>query len=100
MSRKNPPPAKREPFKAVDITVANGNCANGNRPTGIGTSCPACQNRVILHCGDCKLQVTACLCSEYERFGQDAAWQRAVARWGEEAARQRAEMAGLWVPGQ
>jgi hypothetical protein len=54
--------------------------------------------RVLVHCYECMIQVTGCLCTEYERFGQDEAWARAVARWGEQAARQRAEAAGLWVP--
>jgi hypothetical protein len=96
----------REPFVGMDINDANRECSANVKPGTLGrereqtkfTSCPACQSRVGLHCFTCKIQVTGCLCSEYKRYGQDVAWQRAVARWGEAAARQRAEMAGLWVP--
>lgn len=90
----------------MEINDANKECSANVIPGTQGrgreqirfTDCPRCRMRVGLHCLNCKIQVTGCLCTEYERFGQDAAWQRAVARFGEEAARQRAEMAGLWVP--
>lgn len=76
--------------------VASQNCRV--REQSYTTACPCCTMRVVLHCSDCKVQVTGCLCTEYARFGEDEAWKRAVARWGEDAARKRAEQAGLWVP--
>lgn len=96
----------REPYRAMDVSAANAECTANVVKGTLGrereparfTSCKACQSRVALHCFDCKIQITGCLCTEYSRFGQDEGWKRAVARWGEVAARQRAEMAGLWVP--
>jgi hypothetical protein len=95
-----PPKVKqvRAPFEAMDSVAANGQCSN--RTGRHTTSCKACTMRVVLHCDGCKIQITGCLCTEYKRFGNDEAWKRAVARWGETAARQRAEQAGLWVPPQ
>lgn len=98
----NRQPEVKKPFQHATLGEANDNCSanlrNGRRDSGKGAKCEVCTMKVILHCYDCMIQITGCLCTEYERFGNDEAWARAVARWGEEAARQRAEAAGLWVP--
>jgi hypothetical protein len=54
--------------------------------------------QVILHCTECKIQVSGCLCTEIERFGEDEAWKRSVERYGEDMARERYRKAGLYVP--
>lgn len=83
-------------FMSMDVTDANAECRT--RGDYEFTNCPKCKLRVGLHCSTCKIQVTGCLCTEYERFGNDVAWQRAVERFGEEMAREKARAAGLWVP--
>jgi hypothetical protein len=104
MSNREKPQTVKQPFESAELRVAMANCnrnvRSGRAEPPRGANCPACTMRVMLHCFDCKVQVTGCLCTEYKRFGQDEAWKRAVARWGEQAARQRAESAGLWVPPQ
>lgn len=107
MSREKPNTVK-EPFRSLALPEANAECSANivkgtlgrEREKPRGAQCPACTMKVLLHCLECRVQITGCLCVEYARFGNDVAWQRAVARWGEEAARQRAESAGLWIPGR
>ncbi len=86
-----------ERFIAMDMIEAKNECNRTDQVTF--TNCPKCRYRVGLHCSDCHLQVTGCLCTEIERFGNDEAWLRSVERFGLEFAKERFRMAGLWVPG-
>lgn len=96
------PPAKKQRFDSMELREANKHCTKVIRISGkqdfVFDNCPACTQRVGLHCAECKIQVTGCLCVEYDRFGNDEGWRRAVDRYGEEMARERARAAGLWVP--
>lgn len=83
-------------FPHKDLRGANAECPR--RDSFYKDSCGKCEMKVMLHCDDCKIQVTGCLCTEYERFGNDEGWRRAVDMFGEEIARERARKAGLWVP--
>lgn len=84
-------------FEHADMAEANREC--GLRPGHqYKETCPRCKLPVMLHCRDCRVQVTGCLCSEVERFGNDEAWKRAVQRFGDEAARERMKEAGFWTP--
>lgn len=89
-------PKKGQRFHSLELKAAKVEC--GKNDDFVFDNCPACNQRVMLHCVQCKIQVSGCLCTEYERFGQDEAWRRAVDRMGEEMARERARAAGLWVP--
>ena len=84
-------------FVAKEQNVANDECRS--RDSFQGEKCPQCSISILLHCSDCKIQVTGCLCTEVDRFGEDEAWKRAVERFGDELARERYRAAGLWVPG-
>lgn len=84
-------------FPSMDMAEANAQC--GPRPRQqIRDKCPNCEGAVMLHCPDCKIQVTGCLCTEVDRFGQNEAVQRAMERYGEEEAERRLKAAGFWIP--
>ena len=87
----------KAPFESMDLAKATESCNTPSAPR-VGAECKSCEMRVILHCENCRVQITGCLDTEYARFGQEQAWARATARWGEDAARKRAEAAGLWTP--
>lgn len=80
----------------MDQAKANDECRS--RDATVFDYCAKCKQKVGLHCSDCKIQVTGCLCTEVDRFGQDQAWLNAVERYGEEMARQHYRNAGLYVP--
>lgn len=84
-------------FVHTDMAGANEEC--GRRDQQYIDTCPECKMKVGLHCHECKLQVTGCLCVEIERFGKNEAIQRLYEREGEIAAREKLERAGLWLPG-
>lgn len=83
-------------FPSMDMGAAMKQCGKPHEPEK--EQCHKCKMSVLLHCSDCKIQVTGCLCTEVDRFGNDEAWKRAVDRLGEEAARERMKAAGFWVP--
>lgn len=83
-------------FNAMTQAEANEECRY--RAQQVSDKCGRCMMPVILHCASCTIQVTGCLCTEVDRFGQDEAWKRAVERFGEELARERYRAAGLFVP--
>ncbi len=63
-----------------------------------GANCPTCRQKVILHCTLCKIQVTMCLCTTVEVFGNDEGFKIAVEQYGEEKARDHYRKMGLFVP--
>lgn len=85
-------------FPSMDLGAANNECRS--RDQIVFDRCGKCSGRVGLHCSDCKIQVTGCLCTEVDRFGNDETWRRAVERMGEEFAREQFRRAGLWIPGE
>lgn len=89
--------AERKRFEALPLSEIHQGCSRRLQDL-VFANCGACSLRVGLHCSDCNIQVTGCLCTEYERFGNDEAWKRAVERYGEELAKEKARSAGLWVP--
>lgn len=80
----------------MDMGAANHECRS--RDALVFDTCGKCKRQVGLHCAECKIQVTGCLCTEIDRFGNDVAWQKACERYGEELARQHYRQAGLYVP--
>lgn len=85
-------------FAAMDKAKADNECGPKNAEEMVFDVCGKCRQKVGLHCSDCKIQITGCLCTEVDRFGNDVAWQNAVERYGEEMARERYRDAGLFVP--
>lgn len=83
-------------YESMTLDKANDECRS--RDSMDFQNCPECKMRVGLHCSDCKVQVTGCLCTEMDRFGQDEAWRRACERFGEDLARQHYLKAGLLIP--
>lgn len=83
-------------FEHSDTIRANSECRH--RDAFVKDYCGKCKMPVMLHCSECKLQVSGCLCTEVERFGQDEAWRRAIDQMGEELAREKYRRAGFYVP--
>lgn len=81
----------------MDMAKANEEC--GPKPRAqYKAYCPVCEGPVMLHCPDCKIQVTGCLCTEIERFGSADGIKRILDKYGEEEGKARLRAAGLWVP--
>jgi hypothetical protein len=83
--------------------VADANKECGVRQGTHFTNCPKCQHRIALHCPNCKIQITGCLCTEIDRFGKEAEgiaiiYERMAKQVGDEEARKMLSKAGLWVP--
>lgn len=83
----------------MDASEAHDQCGPKNALEMVFDRCPKCKVKVGLHCAECRIQITGCLCTEVDRFGNDEAWLRAVDRFGEELAKEHYREAGLWVPG-
>jgi hypothetical protein len=96
------------PFVMMDAIAANREC--GRREQQISAKCGGCGRRVILHCSECKISVTGCICSHVQRFGTEEAFERLARMMGEEAAARAMKAAGfeppidpdspLWTPGK
>ena len=83
-------------YEWMEMSEAEAQCNTSRQQTA--TNCPACKMKVILHCSTCKIQVTACLCSTVDKWGQDEAFRRMVEQFGEEATRAHYRNAGIIVP--
>lgn len=84
-------------YPSMDIREANNEC--GVKPHKQKRAvCPKCAKSIFLHCDDCKIQVTGCICTEVDRFGNSEALERMIERVGEEQAVREMQKAGLWVP--
>lgn len=89
-------PERPSRFASMDMGQANAECLR--RDSVVFDTCPVCKTKVGLHCSDCKIQTTGCLCTEIDRFGNDEAWRRACERFGQELAAENYRRAGLYVP--
>lgn len=85
-----------EPFAHMDLAAAQAEC--GRPKVIIFDICKKCDQKVGLHCDSCKIQVTGCLCTELERFGENEGIQRIFDKLGEDAARARLAKMGIVVP--
>lgn len=81
----------------MDMGAANDECGIRFRQQ-VKTICPRCDSTVMLHCGNCKIQVTGCLCTEVDRYGNSEAMQRLIERLGPELAEEKLKAAGFWIP--
>lgn len=82
-------------YTAMDLVQANKKC---NTYAIYFVECPSCEMKVGLHCPDCKIQVTGCLDTEIDRFGQNTAIQRLIDRLGFEKAKSYLSKIGMWIP--
>lgn len=83
-------------YPSMDVTKANDECKS--RKKLYKDSCPVCTQPVMLHCQECKIQVTGCYCTEIERHGSDEGIRRIIEREGEAVARAKLEKLGMWIP--
>lgn len=72
-------------FVHMEMRQANASCRPFSHEAARKERCQACRMQVILHCEDCKIQVSGCLCTEIENHGELHAMER---------MRQR----GIWLP--
>ena len=88
---------RTERYRSMDMVQANEEC--GDRPRQqYSAVCPKCSTTVILHCHNCEIQVTGCLCTEVDRFGSSVAMERLTKRIGYEQAVARMQNAGFYIP--
>lgn len=87
--RKHP-----KPFKHADIPGADAECGRPYDKTKVvRTNCAVCEMNVFLHCADCQIQITGCLCTAVERMNQAD-----FAQFKEELAKRKAKEAGIILP--
>lgn len=91
-------PESTDRFVSMDIREANAEC--GVKPKAqIRDNCPKCGKPVMLHCSNCRIQVTGCLCTEVDRFGTSEALEKEIERVGYEQAVKNLRRAGFVIPG-
>ena len=84
-------------FDSGEMAEANQEC--GDRPEEQYVErCKKCGMKVVLHCFRCEIQVSGCLCTDVDRFGESAAIQKIIEREGIEQARIKLARAGIWIP--
>lgn len=79
---------------AMDINAADRQC--GTRAP-YSTRCPRCSGVVVIHCANCQIQVTGCVCSHITRFGERA-YEELCSLLGEDEARRMWVAAGHTPP--
>lgn len=90
-----------ERFVSMDMAKANEQCSS--RRLQQRDTCGKCDSPVIVHCAQCMIQVTGCVCTEVDRFGESAErikeiYDRMAEQVGPDVARARLTKAGFWVP--
>lgn len=88
-------------FASMEMAEANNQCSN--RKLQQRDKCPKCDSPVIVHCAQCMIQVTGCVCTEVDRFGSQAEniksiYDRMAGQVGPDEAKRRLIQAGFWVP--
>ena len=91
-------------FVRMEQSKANEECPN--RSSQVFSTCQSCQERVVLHCNTCQIQVSGCFDSGVDRFGEEEARTRrdsrrlGAAQQAMEAKEQaRKKKSTLWTPG-
>ncbi len=87
-----------EGFVRMDGAEADKAC--GVRKGFVSDNCPVCKNTVILHCPNCKVQVSGCQCLMEERVASGYYEIDATEQQVEREERLRAQLAsrGMWLP--
>lgn len=91
-------PKHSEGFRwADDITDAAKACQQANRAPG-RAKCPVCKRTVLLHCEDCRIQVTACICTMVARMEPIEAYKKLAEQVGQTQARAQFAALGYNMP--
>ena len=72
-------------FPQMAMPEANAECRPFVKDRAVNEKCPVCTMQIVLHCADCKIQVSGCLCTEEKNHGPEIARQRMIDR-------------GIWLP--
>lgn len=81
--------SKAEPYPQMPMDKANIQCRPWKQEKAKFVNCPVCGCRVILHCDECRIQVTGCLCVWEEKYGPEIAREKMIEQgfwmpaWGE-----------------
>lgn len=87
--------AKPVRFRTMETSKAVKECGRPyDRSKVKQTKCPACDMTVILHCTDCEIQITGCLCTAMERMSDEE-----FADFKRQIQEKKAKQSGLWLPG-
>lgn len=87
--------AKPKRFECMDTPDATAKCGRPyDRNASVRTVCAVCDMSVFLHCGDCQIQITGCLCTAIERMDE-----REYAEFKKMVQEKKAREAGLIIPG-
>lgn len=86
---------KPQPFERMDTAQAVRKCGRAFDKNKVArVKCKVCDMDVILHCTDCEIQITGCLCSAMERMSDEE-----FAQFKQQIERKRLQSKGLWLPG-
>jgi hypothetical protein len=88
----------KKPFEQMDMAAACKEC--DKEPDPVFDDCPACRQRVGLHCATCKIQVTGCTCTDRARFDPEVVWEHTCVRVGERKAKEIYRANGWAIPGE
>lgn len=81
---------------ADDAPDADREC--GKRRRAHRVKCGACKRTVLLHCDECNIQVTGCLCTLIERMGPVEAYKTLARQVGQTQARSEMLRFGYNMP--
>lgn len=81
---------------ADDLPDADREC--GKRRAVHKVPCGACKRKVMLHCGECRIQVTGCLCTLIERMGPIEAYKTMARQVGQREAQAMFKSFGYNLP--
>jgi len=80
-------------FERQEVRTVNAD----HDPEFVPDNCKTCKARVILHCAECKVQVTSCRCLVREQLSEELT-EHDMRMLEEQSARDRARQKGLIVP--
>lgn len=63
-------PPSKQPFVQMAMPEANAACRPFDQESASSNVCAACEQRVILHCDRCKIQVSGCKCTLKKKIQQ------------------------------
>lgn len=87
--RQRPAPEAPKPFKRMELVDANRECGSDFSKTKYMDRCPICDNKVVMHCKSCQVQITGCMCVFHEKV---------EALPEEEKRKIRLAKKGIWTP--
>ncbi len=94
-------------YPFADVAVAQRECSVKEHAEAV--DCPECAERVVIHCDQCKVQVTGCTCTDTVLHGREYALKARAVRPSHGSGMNRAQRrqkerekrrGGLWTPNQ